>query len=136
MYVKTKRWNDPSEADDGLRVLVCRFRPRGLPKGAETWNFWKPELGPSKELLADYHGKGRLQTGWTEYRSRYLKEMLRQKAPIQDLANRVMNGQIITLLCSAACEREARCHRSLLKFLIERKIEASKLAHEHGHKPG
>ncbi len=135
MDISTKRWNDPLEPGNGTRILICRYRPRGLPKGEETWNVWKPELGPSKELLADYHGKGRLQTGWAEYRSRYLKEMLRQKDAMQKLSDQVLNGQFITLLCSAACEREARCHRSLLKSLIERAIEASKLAYEHGHKP-
>jgi len=34
--VRTKRWNDPREPDDGFRLLVCRYRPRGLLKGDET----------------------------------------------------------------------------------------------------
>ena len=38
MHIKTKRWNDPVEADDGYRLLVCRYRPRGwsasLPREA------------------------------------------------------------------------------------------------------
>src|SRR5882672_9775985 len=123
MSVKTKRWNDPTEPDDGFRLLICRYRPRGLPKGEETWDAWNPDLAPSKELLADYHGKGRLPTSWNEYRPRYLREMLKQKPAIQDLARRVAAGETITLLCSAACERESRCHRSLLKGLIEREVE-------------
>jgi uncharacterized protein YeaO (DUF488 family) len=123
MPVKTKRWNDPTEPDDGYRLLICRYRPRGLPKAEETWDAWSPDLAPSKELLADYHGKGRLPTSWAEYRPRYLREMLKQKAAIQDLARRVTAGETITLLCSAACERESRCHRSLLKGLIDREVE-------------
>ena len=39
-----------------------------------------------------------------------------------ELAKKVKAGQTITLLCSSACEREDRCHRSLLKALIERQI--------------
>ena len=55
--IKTKRWNDPVEPDDGYRVLVCRYRPRGVRKEAETWDVWSPHLAPSRELLADYYGK-------------------------------------------------------------------------------
>jgi uncharacterized protein YeaO (DUF488 family) len=120
MPVKTKRWNDPKEPNDGFRLLICRYRPRGLPKGEETWDAWQTELAPSKELLADYHGKGRQPTSWTEYRQRYLREMLKHKPAIDALAERVKLGETITLLCSAACERESRCHRSLLRELIER----------------
>jgi uncharacterized protein YeaO (DUF488 family) len=122
MPLKTKRWNDIVEPDDGFRLLICRYRPRGLPKAQETWNAWNPDLGPSAKLLADFHGKGRLQTGWAEYRARYLREMLAQKTAIIALARRLEAGETITLLCSAACEREQRCHRSLLRLLIEREL--------------
>src|SRR5436309_1599122 len=123
MPIRTKRWNDPAEPQDGFRLLICRYRPRGLPKGEETWNAWNTDLAPSKELLADYHGKGRMKTSWSEYRQRYLREMLKQKPVIEELAKRAAAGETITLLCSAACERESRCHRSLLKELIERAAE-------------
>ena len=45
MPLKTKRWDDPVEPDDGLRVLVCRYRPRGVRKEDETWDVWTPNLG-------------------------------------------------------------------------------------------
>jgi hypothetical protein len=35
------------------------------------------------------------------------------------LARRSQAGETITLLCSSACTRESRCHRSLLKELID-----------------
>jgi hypothetical protein len=50
--------------------------------------------------------------------------MLRQKPKIQALAQRVASGETITLLCSSQCTREDRCHRSLLKALIERELAA------------
>ena len=49
MPIRTKRWDDPKEPADGFRLLVCRYRPRGLPKDAETWDAWNADLGPSKE---------------------------------------------------------------------------------------
>jgi uncharacterized protein YeaO (DUF488 family) len=123
MPIKTKRWNDAIEPDDGHRLLVTRYRPRGLPKDQETWDAWEKDLGPSVELHAAAYGKGeRLTLSWDIYRQRYLKEMLEQKARIEALAARVKQGETITLLCSAQCMREDRCHRSLLKGLIERSV--------------
>jgi uncharacterized protein YeaO (DUF488 family) len=45
--------------------------------------------------------------------------MQSQRDAIRELAQRVTRGETITLMCSSACERESRCHRSLLKELIE-----------------
>src|SRR5262245_17523063 len=50
--IKTKRWNDPEEPDDGYRLLVCRYRPRGVRREDERWDAWLPQLGPSRELHA------------------------------------------------------------------------------------
>ena len=128
MPVHTKRWNDPVEPADGHRLLVTRYRPRGLKKEDETWHAWEKELGPSVELHAAVYGKGeRTPISWETYRQRYLKEMLgpTQRARIKALAERVKAGETITLLCSTQCTRADRCHRSLLKALIERQSGAS-----------
>jgi uncharacterized protein YeaO (DUF488 family) len=124
MPIKTKRWNDPREADDGLRILICRYRPRALRKADETWDEWKKELGPSKELHADFYGKHGPPIDWEEYRRRYLEEMKSQSAKIAELAAMVRQGQTITLLCSKSCEDPSRCHRTLLKELMERAVAA------------
>ena len=117
--VKTKRWNDPREPADGWRLLVSRYRPRGLPKSEETWDAWWSRLGPSPELHAAFYGKRGDPIGWETYRARYLEEMERQAPYIAELAARVRSGETITLLCSSACVDPARCHRELLKGLIE-----------------
>lgn len=123
--LKTKRWNDPVEKDDGFRLLITRYRPRGVSKQEETWDAWNPDLGPSRDLHADYWAKhGRTGIPWTVYRTRYLREMRQQKEAIRALAGRVAAGETITLLCSSACVRESRCHRSLLKELIEAETTA------------
>jgi uncharacterized protein YeaO (DUF488 family) len=119
MPVRTKRWDEPREAADGWRVLVTRYRPRGVNKAEETWDAWEPDLGPSKELHAAAYGKGGVPISWPVYRSRYLLEMRRRREKIAELARRVREGETITLLCSSACVRESRCHRSILKELIE-----------------
>ncbi len=115
--LKTKRWNDPVEPDDGRRLLICRFRPRGVRKENEVWDAWLPHLGPSRELHADYYGKHGPPIAWPGFRRRYLAEMKGQEEPIATLAARVAAGETVTLLCSSACDNPDRCHRSLLKEL-------------------
>ena len=122
MPIKTKRWDNDKEADDGFRLLICRYRPRALKKELETWDKWDKELGPSKDLHADFYGKHGEPIDWKEYRRRYLKEMKDQKERIADLARRVAAGETITLLCSSACVDAERCHRTLLKKLIEKAL--------------
>jgi uncharacterized protein YeaO (DUF488 family) len=121
--IKTKRWCDPVESDDGFRLLICRYRPRGLPKKKENWTLWWAHLGPSKELHAAFYGKNEQdQISWDEYRRRYLEEMKEQADSIDVLAEKVNSGNTITLLCSSACEDAAHCHRTLLKELIEQRM--------------
>ncbi|MEM7345083.1 MAG: DUF488 family protein [Chloroflexota bacterium] len=119
MPIRTKRWNDPVDHDDGFRLLICRYRPRGLKKENETWDAWWSCLGPSRKLHADFYGKNGPPLGMGEYRVHYLQEMQTQTEPIIKLARRNAAGETITLLCSSACTDENHCHRSLLKRLIE-----------------
>jgi uncharacterized protein YeaO (DUF488 family) len=118
--VRTKRWTDPAEADDGFRLLVCRIRPRGVAKAGEPWDEWWPDLGPSRGLLDDFHGKQAAAISWEAYVPRYLEEMRgpAQLWRIRDLARRVAAGDTVTLLCSSACTDPARCHRTLLSRLV------------------
>jgi|SRR3954454_22523610 uncharacterized protein YeaO (DUF488 family) len=120
--MRTRRWNDRRLPGDGLRLLICRFRPRGVRKEEETWDEWDPNLGPSRELHADAYGKRGREIDWQEYEERYLREMKEQVPRIQALAERVRRGETITLLCSSACEDDGRCHRSLLRALIEEAV--------------
>jgi hypothetical protein len=43
---------------------------------------------------------------------------------IGELAELLRVGKALTLLCSSACVRESRCHRSLLAELIEEAAKA------------
>jgi uncharacterized protein YeaO (DUF488 family) len=120
MPLKTKRWDDPIEPDDGLRVLVCRYRPRGVRKEDEAWDVWAPNLGPSRELHAAYYGKSGAPITWDEYERRYLDEIKAARVFIRSLVDRVRRGERVTLLCSSACVDPARCHRTLLGAIVER----------------
>jgi uncharacterized protein YeaO (DUF488 family) len=120
MALKTRRWCAPAEPDDGLRVLVCRYRPRALPKAEETWDVWMKDLGPSPELFKAFTGKGgRAQIPFSTYRARYIEEMGAQHEKIAGLAARLDAGENVTLLCSKDCFLPEVCHRTALAELVE-----------------
>lgn len=119
MPIRTRRWNDAPEPGEEFRLLVTRYRPRGISKADETWDRWLPKLGPSKALHAAVYTKGSSPIAWPAYRARYLAEQRGNQSLIDDLARRSKSGETIALLCSSACERESRCHRSILRELIE-----------------
>ena len=120
MPIKTSRWNAPRQPDDGQRILICRYRPRGLPKAKETWDVWIPDLGPSPELFAAFKGKSGPPITLSVYKERYAEEMRqRQQDRIRELAARIDAGETITLLCSRDCFLPEACHRTVLAQLIE-----------------
>jgi uncharacterized protein YeaO (DUF488 family) len=120
-YVKDKRWNDPIDPDDGLRVLICRIRPRGVAKANETWHRWERALAPSLALLKAFQTK---RIDWREYERRYLSEMQSEQTAraLDDLAQCVQRGRPVTLLCSSACTDRTRCHRSLAHALLLKRL--------------
>ena len=119
MPILTKRWDEPREPGDGHRLLVCRYRPRGLKKQDETWDAWCKDLGPSVELHAAFWGKHGPPIAWDEYARRYRREMSGNQALVLALVERVRAGETITLLCSSACVDPRRCHRTILAKAIE-----------------
>src|SRR5438876_2346231 len=130
MPLKTRRWNDPAQDDDGYRLLICRYRPRGVARKDETWDGWCPDLGPSRQLHADFYGKNGPPLTWDEYRRQYLEEMQAQTELIDELAQLLAEGKTVTLLCSSACEDASHCHRTLLKELIEARVKELPAAQE------
>lgn len=117
--VRTKRWNDPVEDDDGYRLLICRYRPRGIPKIGEPWDAWCSALAPSQDLHAAAYGKTGPPLAFVDYERRFREEMKGQRYWIEGFAAHLRRGDTITLLCSSACVDPARCHRTIVKTLLE-----------------
>lgn len=128
MPVKTKRVGEPSAPADGTRILVTRYRPRAVRRGAETWHAWDKRLAPSIELLDAAFGKvrsgGKVTRGarpplpWAEFVRRFAAEMdaPMARAALAELRARA-KAEMLTLLCY--CEDEAHCHRGLLRAMVE-----------------
>jgi len=109
--IRTKRVYDPPSPEDGYRLLIMRLWPRGVKKASV--DAWEKDLGPSRELLKVYR-VGEL--GWEDLAARYREEVSARGELLEryrDLGRR----ESVTLLCS--CQDEARCHRRLLKEILE-----------------
>jgi uncharacterized protein YeaO (DUF488 family) len=113
--IRLKRIYDPPSPVDGWRVLSMRYWPRGVPKAAA--DEYTTKTAPSRELLHAFKHEG---LSWEDYVPRYLEEMRSETAQreIERLAD-IARTKTITLMCG--CEDERRCHRSLLRELIETK---------------
>ncbi len=132
--VKTKRLADPVEPSDGARVLIARYRPRGVKKSAETWQRWDKRLAPSVALVDAWYGKRRrggklvgktAPIAWDEYRRRFAEEMAsgEARAALAEYAARAAAGEVITLLCY--CPDPERCHRGLVAQMLTSRADAS-----------
>jgi uncharacterized protein YeaO (DUF488 family) len=124
--IRAKSVTTPARPDDGLRVLVTRFRGRRLSRS--SYDVWMPSLGPSEELLRDFQS-GRLT--FAAFRRAYRDELFMPGAI--DARNRTIrnHGQRhtlrllallgrrgdLTVLCHCA-EDEPHCHRHELVRLL------------------
>ena len=111
MPVNTKRVYADAEDADGRRILVMRFWPRGISK--DKVDAWEKDLGAPPDLIKDWKAGS---ISWGDFSRRYRTAMRAQKEKIAALAN-AAKKQTLTLLCS--CPEEKRCHRWLLKQMIE-----------------
>jgi len=119
--IKTKSIRDPADATDGRRILVMGLWPRGCSKEQlklAAPNGWRRNLAPSRELRQDWYGK---KIQWSQYVTRYVKEMESQRTAIAELAE-LAKTEPITLLCIED-EDSPHCHRHLLKNLIEQAMQ-------------
>lgn len=127
MPVFTKRISEPPTRADGTRILITRYRPRAVRRGAESWAQWDKRLAPSTALLDAYLGKKRSKTGvtkglapitWREFRTRFRRELREPQAAaaLEELRQRAAGGETVTLLCY--CEDESHCHRTLVLELL------------------
>lgn len=117
----SKHCREHPATEDGTRVLVMRFWPRGVAR--DRFDAWLRELAPSVELLRWRQTEGSDPSSDADvyavaWKERYVAEMVSQKSAIGDLRRRHEAGEAITLLC--ACHVPAKCHRSVLAELILR----------------
>lgn len=107
--IKTKSIYEPKEKDDGYRILITRYYPRGIKK--THFDEWKRELSPSPNLLKSYK-EGKID--WKRYERDFVNEMKSHSKMLQSLTS---TNQNITLLCYE--KDDTHCHRYIIKNMID-----------------
>lgn len=114
MTIKTKSIFRPAEEEDGLRILITRFYPRGVKK--EHFDLWIRELSPSVSLLSSYK-KG--ECNWQEFKINFLSELRDNIDSLEAVhaLNDYSSSQDITLLCYE--KQNQPCHRHLVRDILQ-----------------
>ena len=124
MTVRIVRLGSKRVPGEGLRIGTVRRPPRGLPKceyaKRDLYDVWLPNLAPSEALLKSAQASLAAgdERGWKVFVRRYRAEMKRPE-------NRALLDTLAALSHTAEfsvgcyCADEARCHRSVLRALLE-----------------
>jgi uncharacterized protein YeaO (DUF488 family) len=124
MAARIVQLGSPRAAGEGLRLGTVRRPPRGVPKAEfakrDFYDLWLPALSPSADLVkqalaAAADGDER---EWAAFVRRFRAEMKQPEASqMLDLLAALSHSADFSLGCY--CVDEARCHRSVLRALLD-----------------
>jgi uncharacterized protein YeaO (DUF488 family) len=106
---------------EGLRIGTARRPPRGVRKAdyarRNFYDVWLPELAPSQKLVGWALAAPWSDARWRAFARRYRREMRSPAAQhLIDVLAALSRRTNLSVGCY--CEREERCHRSLLRELL------------------
>ncbi len=114
MVVRTKSVFLPRNNEDGYRILITRFYPRGVP--SKNFDEWTTTLSPNPELLFAYK-QGKI--GWDTFAHEFLTQLKNDASCLEAIQtlHELSENEDITLLCF---EKDGNpCHRHLVRDIIE-----------------
>ena len=121
MAIRVVRLGSPRVPGEGLRIGTVRRPPRGVPKtefaSRDFYDVWLPELAPSETLVKQAQGAA-TEREWQTFAKRYRAEMAKPAAArLLDLLTALSKTTSLSVGCY--CADEARCHRSVLRQLLQ-----------------
>jgi len=123
MPIRIVRLGSARGEGEGVRLGTVRRPPRGVKKSdyarLDFYDAWLPELAPSEKLRKVLSGARSLgESAWRRHARAFRAEMgtPERKRLIEAFA-RLSHGADFSMGCY--CEDYARCHRSILKELLE-----------------
>lgn len=121
MSIRIVRLGTPRAADEGLRLGTVRRPPRGVPKSefaSQNWyDVWYPNLAPSVETMK-LGQQADNPKAWAAFSKAYKAEMATpENSRTLQLLAALSHQTHFSMGCY--CETESRCHRSLLRSLLE-----------------
>ena len=121
MAIRIVRLGTARRRGEGLRVGTVRRPPRGVPKAqyaVQNWyDVWCPELAPSPEAIKLVQGAA-TEREWARIVKRNRAVMAApERSRLLDLLAALSREADFSVGCY--CANEARCHRSVLRALLE-----------------
>ena len=120
MSVRVVRLGTPRVPGEGTRIGTVRRPPRGVPKSefsSKNWyDVWFPNLAPSVETMK-LGQDAETPAQWAAFTRRYKAEMA-QPDPKHALELLAALSRTADFSVGCYCEREDRCHRSILRQLL------------------
>jgi uncharacterized protein YeaO (DUF488 family) len=113
--IKTKSIYDPKEENDGIRILITRYWPRGIKK--DHFDNWHKELSPSRDLLKKYKNK---EIDFQLFCRLFLEEIKNSNITeiCREIVHKNKKEKNITFLCYE--KDESICHRKFIKKICAR----------------
>lgn len=121
MSLSIVRLGNPRARGEGLRIGTVRRPPRGVRKeeyaSKDIYDVWFPNLSPSEALLKQV-SPPLDERAWRAFSRKFMAEM-KQPAPRRDLDLLAALSHQADFAIGCYCEDESRCHRSILRSLLE-----------------
>lgn len=123
MSIRIVRLGSDRETGEGLRIGTVRRPPRGVRKteyaSKNIYDVWFPNLAPSEALLKQFFPVTD-DKQWRTFERRFRAEMKAQ-GPGKDLDLLAALSHQADFSIGCYCEDENRCHRSILRGLLEQR---------------
>jgi uncharacterized protein YeaO (DUF488 family) len=121
MAVRVVRLGEPRAKGEGTRIGTVRRPPRGVPKreyATRDWyDVWLPNLAPSADTVKSAQA-ATTAAQRSAFRRKYRAEMARpENRRVIDLLAALSHHANFSVGCY--CLDESRCHRSVLRMLLE-----------------
>ncbi|MES1187656.1 MAG: DUF488 family protein [Myxococcales bacterium] len=121
MAIRVVRLGTERLKGEGLRIGTVRRPPRGVPKSEfatrNYYDVWLPQLAPSAEQVKIALA-AKSERDWKAFVKAYRREMSEPDAArLLELLAALAKDSAFSVGCY--CEDEARCHRSVLRELLQ-----------------
>ncbi|MFM0232419.1 DUF488 domain-containing protein [Paraburkholderia sediminicola] len=121
MSIRIVQLGSPRAADEGLRIGTVRRPPRGVPRSEfatrDYYDVWLPNLSPDAELVKEAKAVTS-DRDWAAFAKKFRAEMTSGDASkVLDLLAALSKTTNLSVGCY--CEDESRCHRSILRQLLD-----------------
>jgi len=120
--IRVVRLGTPRAKSEGPRLGTVRRPPRGVKKSEyarrDYYDAWLPDLAPSAKLITRTRAGELGVREWAAFARRYRAEM-RAPAAARLIALLAALSHAADFSVGCYCEDQSRCHRSLLRELLE-----------------